>query len=110
MLKNYTNETALQITDKKATTKKTNLSHTEKMALWGYLYEIYQANKYDWGLAIDYNDIYSVSMIQNDELRILSGDGIQLDDSHRLDSLFFNEYGVLCMSVMDENDNETIYC
>lgn len=110
MLKNYTGEQAQIIKTDDCKEKKTNLTHIEKKALWGYLYEIYQANKYDWDLAIDYNDIYSVSMIQNDQLYILMGDGIQLDDGHTLKSIFFNKHGVLVMSVWDENGNETIYC
>lgn len=110
MIKNYANEQAQIVKTADCAEKKTNLSHTEKIALWGYFYEIYTANRDDWGLAIDYADIYSESMIQNDEIYVLMGDGIRLDDSHRFNGIFFNKYGVVCMSVIDDDtETEQIY-
>ena len=106
MLKNYVGDNAKQITGDLC--EKRELSYLEKQGLFGWLYALYRAN--DWEEYGTFETLYDSSCIQNNELRINTGEGIQLDDNKRLDSIFVNKYDVLCMSVLDENDNETIYC
>jgi len=108
-LYNYANQQTLKITDN-STEKKHDLTHIEKRALMGYLFDIFN-NNYEIFSEIGIQSVgvlYDNCMIQNDELRFFCGEGIELGDGCRLDSIFFNKFGVCCFSVYDNNDNEII--
>ena len=110
MINNYTGAPALKITGD--TTEKKTIGHTESRALFGYLFDIYDANSDLFqSLGIDSAiDLYRDCMIQNNELRFFCGEGIDLGNGCRLDSIFLNKYGVLVYSVYDADDNELFYC
>ena len=87
------------------------MNHTEKMALIGYLFDIFNQN-YDLFRELGIESLsvlYDNCMIQNNELRFFCGEGIELGDGTRLDSIFFNQNDCLVYSVYDEADNELFY-
>ena len=109
MINNYTGEPAHKITGD--LTEKKELTYTEKKALFGYLFDIWDYNHelfMELGLNSIY-DLYDGAMIQNNELRFNIGEGVPLGNGARLDSIFLNKHDVLIMSFYDENDNELFY-
>lgn len=110
MLKNYIGDTVKKIENESLTSKK-ELSYIEKKALFGYLFDIFNQN-YDLFCELGIESVsvlYDNCMIQNNELRFFCGDGIELGDGKRLDSIFFNQNDCLIYSVFDTDDNEQFY-
>lgn len=110
MIKNYTNELAKQIINESLTEKK-ELSYTEKRALFGYLFDIYNYN-YDLFSELGIESVsvlYDNCMIQNNELRFFCGEGIDLLDGKRLDSIFLNKNDCLVFSIYNEDEKEEFY-
>ena len=108
ILYNYANMQAIKTENVE---KKTDLYSIEKRALIGYLFDLFNNNfeLFDSVGILSVSVLYDDCMIQGDELRFFCGEGIALDDNHRLDSIFFNKHNVLCMSIIDNEDNEEIY-
>ena len=110
-LYNYANQQAIRVKDDGCTAKK-ELDYNGKKALAGYLFDLFNAN-YDLFSELGIESVsvlYDNCMYQDNELRFFCGDGIDLGNGCRLDSIYLNQHGVLVMSVYDENDNEIIYC
>ena len=105
MLKNYTGETAQLVNENLA--EKKELTHVEKMALFGYLFDVFNHN-YDLFSELGIESVsvlYDNSMIQNNEFRFFCGDGVALGNELRLDSMFFNKNNVLVFSVFDDSQD-----
>lgn len=109
MLKNYIGDNAKRV--EPALAEKKELSYTEKKALFGYLFDIFNYN-YDLFSELGIESVsvlYDNCMIQNNELRFFCGEGIELGDGTRLDSIFLNKNDCLVFSVYDMFDNELFY-
>ena len=107
MIKNYTGEKAIKAThdiEKKETT------FLERKALLGYLIDIYNNNPEIFSdLGLDFMTVYNEAIFQNDELRFFCGEGLDLGNGYRLDSIFLNKYDVCVLSFYDQDDNEIFY-
>ena len=110
LIRNYAGDIAQEITNEALTDKKA-LSYTEKKALFGYLFEIWD-NNHDLFMELGLDSVYALydnCMIQNNELRFFCGEGIDLGNGERLDGIFLNKNDCLIFSVWDSNDNEKFY-
>lgn len=107
MINNYTGGKAIRATHD---IEKKKTSFIDKQALCGYLIDIYKNNPDIFSyLGLDFMTVYDGAMFQNDELRFFSGEGLDLGNGYRLDSIFLNKYDVCVMSFYDQDDNEIFY-
>lgn len=107
MINNYTGGKAIKATHD---IEKKKTSFIDKQALCGYLIDIYNNNPDIFSdLGLDFMAVYDGTMFQNDKLRFFCGEGLDLGNGYRLDSIFLNKYDVCVMSFYDQDDNEIFY-
>lgn len=110
-MKNYNGDDALNVSGRSDVIEKRELNHFEKQGLFGYLYAIYEANRDLFNeCGIDFEYLYDNSMIQNNELRLMNGDGVALSDNLVFDSIYVNKYNCVIMSCYDKNGHEILFC